>query len=315
MPNTPQHFTPLRVAILLCTYNGQSHLAEQLDSYASQTHPNWAVWASDDGSQDSTLEILESYRTNWGNDKITICTGPRKGFSANFMSLVCDADISAEYFAFSDQDDIWMDDKLERALQWLDSIQPGIPALYCSRTLIINEHNQEIGFSPRLHRPPSFRNALVQSIAGGNTMVFNRSARELLLSAKPDLPVVSHDWWTYMVVSGCGGQVFYDPSPSIRYRRHKYNIIGKKHGARTQLTRILTNLNGRFKDWLDINMAALSHLQDKLTDENKKTFLAFCHARRLPFFAGTIALMASGVHRQTSFGNIVLLLSSSINRV
>lgn len=78
-----------KVAILLCTFHGQHYLADQLDSFAAQTHTNWEVWASDDGSLDDTHSILESYSSKWGQERISIHSGPAEGFVANFLSLTC----------------------------------------------------------------------------------------------------------------------------------------------------------------------------------------------------------------------------------
>ncbi len=108
------------VAILLCTYQGGEFLPQQLDSFLMQTHSNWKVWASDDGSTDDTLAILNNYQRAWGEEKLTILHGPRTGSTDNFMSLVYNPDIQADYYAFSDQDDIWEADKLQRAMTMLE---------------------------------------------------------------------------------------------------------------------------------------------------------------------------------------------------
>ena len=119
-----QHAPALpKVAILLCTYHGQQYLVEQLDSFAAQSFSNWVVWASDDGSQDDTHTILETCRDKWRDDRLSIQFGPAKGFVANFLSLTCNANIQADYYAYSDQDDIWEADKLQRAVDWFQSCQ------------------------------------------------------------------------------------------------------------------------------------------------------------------------------------------------
>ena len=112
-PNSSIHSslaTP-RVAILLCTYNGAQFLAEQLDSLEAQVHQNWVVIASDDGSTDQTLEILRQYQAKWSPRKLTIRSGPQKGFCQNFLSLTADPEIRADYYAFCDQDDVWLPNK------------------------------------------------------------------------------------------------------------------------------------------------------------------------------------------------------------
>ncbi len=203
------------VAILLCTYNGQRYLSDQLDSVAAQTYPNWVVRVSDDGSQDDTLSILTEYRSKWPNGRLSIAQGPAKGFVANFLSLTCNADIQADYYAFCDQDDVWEADKLQRAVDWLQGVPEGVPALYCSRTQLVDADNNSIGFSPLFSKPPSFANALTQNVASGNTMVFNHAACALLREGGKDVEVVAHDWWLYLLVSGVGGKVFYDTYPSL----------------------------------------------------------------------------------------------------
>ena len=177
---SPVSATPL-VAILLCTYNGARFLAEQLDSLEAQTHQNWVVIASDDGSSDQTLEILRQYQTKWSSGKLTIRSGSQKGFCQNFLSLACDPEIKADYYAFCDQDDVWLPGKLEAALANIIANQSDdVPYLYCGRTKYVTENLKPCGMSPLFVFPPSFRNALVQSIAGGNTMVFNLAAKNLI---------------------------------------------------------------------------------------------------------------------------------------
>jgi glycosyltransferase involved in cell wall biosynthesis len=110
------------VAILLGTYNGEKFLAEQLDSLENQTHKNWIIIASDDGSTDRTLEILQQYQAKWPVGKLTVLNGPKKGFCQNFLSLACNNIIRADYYAFCDQDDVWFDGKIERITQKFNEI-------------------------------------------------------------------------------------------------------------------------------------------------------------------------------------------------
>lgn len=257
-----------KVAILLCTYHGQHYLADQLSSFAGQSHTNWEVWASDDGSEDDTHAILEAYQRQWPQGRLSMHFGPAEGFAANFLSLTCKADIHADYYAYSDQDDIWESNKLSRAVEWLKTIPESVPALYCSRTRLVDANNREIGLSPLFSKPPSFANALIQSLAGGNTMVFNNAARNLLREAGENVPVVTHDWWAYMVVTGCGGQVFYDAEPELRYRQHDGNLVGMNATWSARLKRIQMLWEGRFQRWNDCNIAALRTLSHRLTLEN-----------------------------------------------
>src|SRR5690606_13801344 len=93
------------VAILLTTYNGERFLCEQLDSIAAQTHQDWVVYVSDDGSTDGTLKTLKRYQAAWVSGRMQILHGPGQGFAKNFMSLIRSPAVDAPYLAFCDQDD------------------------------------------------------------------------------------------------------------------------------------------------------------------------------------------------------------------
>ena len=304
-----------KVAILLCTYHGQHYLAEQLDSFQAQSHSNWEVWASDDGSEDDTHAILEAYQQKWPTGRLSIHFGPAEGFAANFLSLTCKANIEADYYAYSDQDDVWESDKLERAVRWLETVFPNIPALYCSRTRLVDAENNEIGLSPLFSKPPSFANALMQNIGGGNTMVFNNAARALLREAGEATPVITHDWWAYMVVTGCGGKVFYDSYPSLRYRQHDGNLVGMNTTWAARFKRIRMLWEGRFRNWNDSNIAGLRKLQQKLTPENRETLERFANARQMSLVPRLLHLRRSGIYRQTLFGNLGLVAAAIFGKI
>jgi glycosyltransferase involved in cell wall biosynthesis len=304
-----------KVAVLLCTMQGQRFLAEQLNSIATQTHPSWEIWASDDGSDDHTHAILEYYQSHWSQERISIHAGPAEGSTANFLSLTCRADIEADYFAYADQDDVWESDKLERAVDWLRSVPEDVPALYGSRTLLVDARNQHLGYSPLFNKEACFENALVQNVAGGNTMVFNRAARELLRRAGENVQAVTHDWWAYMVITGCGGRVHYDPYPTVRYRQHENNLIGSNAGWLPRLQRIKLLLQGRFRRWNDANIASLQDIRPLLTPHCRVVLDAFVQARQGGFFERLIGLKRCGVFRQTVLGNIGLVIAAAIRRL
>jgi glycosyltransferase involved in cell wall biosynthesis len=215
-----------RTAILLATYNGETFLREQLETLRRQQTTWIDIWASDDGSSDRTREILEEARAGWRLGNFRIVEGPHRGFAENFRSLILNGDIVADYYAFCDQDDLWDSDKLSVAMDRLKELPAEEAGLYCSRTRTIDLDGRPKGYSPLFSRPPTFRNAIVQSIAGANTMVLNRSGWALLVEARRENSFVSHDWWTYLVVTGAGGAVHYSPQPRIGYRQHPENLVG-----------------------------------------------------------------------------------------
>jgi glycosyltransferase involved in cell wall biosynthesis len=304
-----------KIAILLCTHNGERFLDAQLNSIAIQTHKHWAVWASDDGSTDSTRRILDRRQADWGADRLHIRQGPRAGSSANFLSLVCNPDINADVFAYCDQDDIWHPDKLQRAITALTDANNLSPTLYMSRSRLIDAQGAVIGDSRPTKRAPSFQNALVQNIGGGNTMVFNKLARELISAAGPQVAVVVHDWWSYMVVSGCGGHVISDPTPSLDYRQHGGNQIGSNLGLAARIWRAGRFFEGRYRSWTDVNLAALAKIEARLTPQNQAVLQAFRAARSSDLLGRLLALRRSGIYRQSFVENLGLYLAAALNRL
>ena len=314
---SPKHLDckQVKIAILLCTYQGERFLTEQLDSFASQTCRNWKVWVSDDGSQDESHKILERHKNKWYGDRITILSGPRRGFVANFLSLVCKDEIHAEFYAFSDQDDIWEEHKLQRAIDWLDSIPCDVPALYCGRTRLVDKDHNEIGLSPLFSKAPSFANALIQNIGGGNTMVFNNAARSLLKEAGESVAVTTHDWWAYMLVSGCGGRVYYDAKPMLRYRQHENNLVGMNSSWPARFKRICLLLQGQSRKWNNSNIAALRTMSHRLTQKNFEILELFACAREMSLFSRLIQIKRSGIYRQTLLGNIGLIAAAVFKKL
>ncbi|WP_273828209.1 MULTISPECIES: glycosyltransferase family 2 protein [Pseudomonas] len=303
-----------KVAILLCTYNGSTFLGEQLDSFMLQTHKNWAIYASDDGSNDETLTILNRYKQKLGEDRLIILEGPRQGFAKNFLSLIKNSSIVADYFAFSDQDDIWFKDKLERSIAKLAHIK-GIPALYCSRTRLVSSDGHVTGFSPLFLAPPEFGNALVQSIAGANTMLINHQTRELLAETADDATIVAHDWLTYLLVSGCGGKVIYDSTPTLDYRQHAGNLIGANASLKDRLIRLGRMCSGRFNEWSTQNLLVLNSFKQKLAPENQLAMEQFEQARQSSFIRRLYLMKKSGIYRQTPQGNASLFLAACLNKI
>lgn len=309
------HYHPAKVAILLCTYCGESFLSDQLASFQRQTYRNWSVYVSDDGSTDQTLDILSKYQAKWGRDKVNLYTGPKKGSAANFLFLTCDIELDASYYAYSDQDDIWDEDKLNRAVAWLSQVPHDVPAVYCTRTRLVDKNNKDIGYSPLFSKPPGFKNALVQSIAGGNTMVFNQAALRLLKKAGADISVVAHDWWVYLLVAACGGKVLYDFNPSLRYRQHEANLIGMNSSWRARLTRINLLWQGNFKEWNDLNIMALERIRPYMTLENQETLDGFIKIRKQSLLARIWGMWRLGIYRQTILGNLGLIVAILFKKI
>jgi glycosyltransferase involved in cell wall biosynthesis len=310
----PGSFAAARVAILMCTKDGAAFIDYQLKSIADQSHKNWILIASDDGSIDDTVAKIQQF-AEAHPQKTTIRRGPGKGVCANFLSLANDATIDADYFAFSDQDDVWHQDKLQRALAWLTTVPADMPGMYCGRTELMSFDERPLGLSPLFSRPPAFQNALVQSLGGGNTIMFNRATKKILEEVAV-IDVVLHDWWVYQLVSAAGGMIRYDARPMVKYRQHSDNLIGSNLGWRARLVRFGRMLKGRFHTWNSINIAALRRLPAHLLQPRNREVLAlFAKARCASLPKRLYYLWKSGVYRQSWSGNLTLFAATILKRI
>ena len=315
---TPSHTSPdgARVLVLLATYNGGRFLEDQLASIAAQSIAHVDMLVSDDGSSDDTLAQLEAWRARWTRGTFTVLSGPKQGFAENFRSLIVRAAPAGPTFvAFSDQDDVWDRDKLAAAVAVLAARPAGEPALYGSRSRLVDEDGRPFGHSPLFPRRPSFRNAIVQSLAGGNTMVFNGAGFALLQESARRTGFLMHDWWSYLIVSGAGGVVHYDRTPHIGYRQHRGNAIGGGIGLLDRPKRMMELLDGKFSRWSDENVASLHACRDLLNAESREVLAQFEQLRATHALAVPGKLLQSGIYRQTVKGNVALGLAALLHRL
>jgi glycosyltransferase involved in cell wall biosynthesis len=310
--NSTQH---LSVAILLCTYNGENFLKSQLDSLQLQTHKNFALYISDDHSNDRTKEIISSYQENNPIQLIQIFQGPGLGFSKNFMSLVTNQNINADFYAFCDQDDYWLPNKITVALEKLIEHNQENPLLYCSRTTYVDDSLHPLNqYSMTIKKEIGFSNALIQSIAGGNTMVFNHSLRELLkLPSTYSIP--SHDWWAYMVASSTGGKVLYDPHSYILYRQHNKALVGGNKGLSPKLNRIKNLAKNKFRVWTNQNIQCLDFIQKNMKTESVKIFEEFKEIRKENCLNKIKSIYKLKIYRQSKLETLLIKLAIIFNKV
>ncbi|MGY4350470.1 glycosyltransferase involved in cell wall biosynthesis [Bradyrhizobium sp. GM7.3] len=304
----------LKVVILLATRNGAAFIQEQIDSYKAQTYHNWELLVSDDGSTDDTIQIIKEFAKQVPQ-RVVVRRGPQMGFWQNFASLVRSDDIDGDLFAYSDQDDVWLPEKLAKAVSWFEARPSDRPALYFTRTELIEEGGAPIGFSPLFVRAPTFQNALVQNIGGGNTMVFNRAAKLALQATPIDVALVSHDWWTYQVVTGIGGTAHYDPWPSLRYRQHGLNLVGANIGLRARLVRLSAFASGRMVMWNDVNLNALGRMRDLLSPHNALVLDRYARIRQTAWPMRLWLVWKSGVYRQSFVDNLGLFVGALFGRL
>jgi glycosyltransferase involved in cell wall biosynthesis len=310
------------VHVLLATYNGERFLRAQWESLACQEGVDLVLHVADDGSTDGTIALLRELAAQQEGairDVRWLDAPPRRSATRSFQLLVehvvrhCPA---ARWFAYCDQDDVWLPGKLAAAHEILAAhAQDARPALYGGRTLAVDEADREGGLSPLFVRPPCFRNAVAQNIMGGNTMVMNRAAAELVADASR-LEVVTHDWLTYQLVSGADGFIHYDPRPFVRYRQHGGNVIGSNLGWRARWGRLLRMLRGEYREWNALNSNALAQRAGLLTDANREVLGAFMRAREegTPW-ARLASLRRSGAFRQKPAEQVMLWIACALRRL
>lgn len=219
------------IAILMSTYNGERYLREQIDSLLNQTYKGWKLYIRDDGSTDSTVSILIDYVKRYPDLIVLLSDGlGNLGPGNSFMHVL--SIVSADYYMFCDQDDVWLNDKIEKTFFKLKSIEDksnGQPVLVFSDLFIVDKSLNVVSNSlwKKCHRKPDntlsvYRMLTYGSPSYGCTMMFNEYAKRLLYPYKN---WKFHDHWTVLIVSYFG-QVGYVNEPLIYYRQHENNVGG-----------------------------------------------------------------------------------------
>jgi glycosyltransferase involved in cell wall biosynthesis len=253
----------MRVVVVMSTYQGERFITEQVRSILDQLPPDGQLLVRDDGSTDRTVDLLGAI----GDRRLALTRGPNVGFARSFFTLLESVPADAGLVMLSDQDDVWLPHKIERAAQQLRECKG--PALYCSRLQLVDEALRPIGLSSPWPRGPSFCNALAENIVTGCTVALNRAALDLVLRLGNPGRIHFHDWWMYLVVSAFG-TVIADPVPTILYRQHGGNVVGRGAGIR----RYLVNLQFiRRKSWVHIMFSQIENFRavhgDALSPEQR----------------------------------------------
>ena len=223
-----------KVTVLLSTYNGEKFISEQLESLLAQHGIDVRILIRDDGSTDSTLDIIESYRAAHP-DLIQIKSGLHKGFSGSFYSLVCESGDS-DYYAFCDQDDVWLPDRLKTAVSMIDN-DSLIPEMYFSNaTLTDSELRPVMSLYDDFSFPPLKSMRMTDNPSVGCTIVFNRKARDCFIMADEN-KIIYHDFWMYLICSYLG-RVIYDDTCGVLYRQHRENVMGRLDKKKIWISRI-----------------------------------------------------------------------------
>lgn len=218
-----------KVAVLMSTYNGDAFLVEQLDSILNQKCVNVSLFIRDDGSSDSTSELLKEYRRLY--DNVYLSFESNIGVGNSFMTLLYSIPEEYDYYCFADQDDYWLDNKLIRAIESIHMISDK-PVLYASNQLIVDK-----SLNPIKLRFSSIPALDYGSIISGNqisgcTMVWNATLQNKIINSnnRPPFSLFSlriHDVWIASIAAVLGTIIF-DEKSYILYRQHDNNVVGVK---------------------------------------------------------------------------------------
>ncbi len=286
-----------RVAILLATYNGERYVDEQIRSLLAQTYRDFVVIVRDDNSSDRTPEILARWATAQP-DKIRIVSDDRGNLrlAGNFSRLmeICDA----PYFAFCDQDDVWLPNKVELMLDEVRELEnqfgKTMPIMVHSDLRVVGEDLQELFPSLFQYRQVNLRNGqrldhlIINNIVLGCALMGNRA---LLEAARP-IPdgIAFHDWWLALIAASCG-VLRTMAEPTILYRLHDRNVVGAgaRQGRSTlwnaryilQQPRKLRVRLGRAMLTVQSQAGVLLRVAgDKMPRRNREFLRAFCLPQR-----------------------------------
>jgi glycosyltransferase involved in cell wall biosynthesis len=303
IPAAPARTT---VAILLSIYNGERHLQAQLDSIIDQTHRDWIVLWRDDGSSDGGRHIMERFAQMVGHDRCIELPDTQRhiGATRSFLTLL-HAATDYPLISFCDQDDVWLAEKLERAIAHLRATPAEVPALYCARRFMVDADLRPLRESPPVRRRPRFSDALVGNIASGCTVVLNRAAADWVDAISP--PDGSyHDWWSHIVVSAIGGRIIADNQLVMKYRQHGGNALGMARSFVGRGWRACRRGPTMFVRLIDDHVAALERQRHLLPQATRDALDAIGPAiRRGPI--ARLGLVWSGrLRRQTVLETLFL---------
>lgn len=247
------------VQVLMSTYNGEEYLEEQIQSILKQKKVKVRLLVRDDGSSDSTLEILEKYKRA---NKLQYIKGTNLGYSKSFIKLLRISE-KADYYAYADQDDVWLDDKLITGIRRLNDCQK--PSLYCSALQRVDSNLNLMNIQDYSSLSLNLGSLLSRGRLAGCTFIFNYELKKYIDMLNTNSVLYSHDGWTILSCLALKGFVYFDKTPHILFRRHvnnasideggiyrrikhEFRFFGKNKNQRHEVAKVLY---ATYKNYLD----------------------------------------------------------------
>ena len=230
-----------KIAVLLATYNGAEFLAQQLDSILQQTWSNLVIVIRDDNSTDNTAELIRSFASEHPDRVHRVkVDGMRGGAKDNFSTLIdyvlehkVQLNLERAYMMFSDQDDIWRPEKIERQTRLMFQAEESgtdTPVLVHCDLHVVDAALQPIADSFIRYqgldaRRNGFGQLLISNLVTGCTMFINEALAEKAVPVPPE--AVMHDWWLGLVAAAFG-RIAFLPEQLVEYRQHENNTLGAR---------------------------------------------------------------------------------------
>lgn len=235
------------VSVLLSTYNGEAYIRELIESVLGQEDVNVLLEIRDDGSSDSTINIIRSF----DDTRIRLTIGSENLKPArSFLKLLRDSSDS-QYYAYCDQDDVWNRDKLKNAINQIEAVaKNGSPTLYMSTYDVVDaDLAKEFTFDMHFETPLRLQDTLIYRAPSGCVMVFNRALKQEVVKSNPTTARM-HDFWTLLVVEAFHYTIVTDNQPSLLYRQHGDNVVSITPSRKTRLMRLLHSaVKGKNERW------------------------------------------------------------------
>lgn len=258
-----------KVDILLATYNGERYLAEQLDSILNQTYKDFNLIISDDNSKDSTVRILEDYAKK--DSRITFFKQSKNlGVISNFEFLL--SKVKSKYFMFSDQDDIWNEDKIEKSLKKIeetnsDIVFTDLMVVDDKLNVLFESYWSLKGFKEKILKYNRFEALYLNNYVTGCTMLMKKEVISKALPLPKKSKYVLHDYWIVLITSQSGKVEFLNEA-TIKYRQHKNNRVGSK--KKTESLKELSEIRKLFIDVKKEHFSVFVENEDKFEKQETR---------------------------------------------
>lgn len=297
------------VCIILAAYNGEAYIAEQIESIFHNTWKDFTLHIYDDCSTDTTPDIIKSFEEKYAGQVICHKNRKSKGVIQNFLQAAWE--LEADYYMLCDQDDVWLEGKIEKSLQYIKGLEDAagkLPVIIFGDARVVDE-NLEIK-AESFQRQSKFHSEntdlphlLMENKLLGCTILFNHALKEKLELFPPQIRV--HDWWLGLVGTAFGTVGFLD-EPLLLYRQHGKNIIGntsQKNYIKNRISHLAKQQDTIYRTCSQAE-AFLDIYRDELSKEQREVIHAFATIPEQNWFIRRYRVLKYGFFKSGLIRNI-----------